>query len=54
MLRGDRVVVVDGDEEGEVEVEWEGSATEGFTFRVPEGAWDGEAFCWVLKVVYVA
>lgn len=54
LLRGDRVVVVGGDGEREVEVEWEGSVTEGFTFRVPEGAWDGEEFCWVLKVVYVA
>ncbi|GKZ24310.1 hypothetical protein AbraIFM66951_011166 [Aspergillus brasiliensis] len=53
LLKGDRVVVVGGDGE-ESEVEWEGSAAEGFTFRVPKGAWDGEEFCWVLKVVYVA
>ena len=55
LLPGDLVMVVGA--KPDVPVPWEtgigGSPAPGFTFSVPEGAWDKEEYCWVLKIVYV-
>ena len=54
LLNGDIVTVVGhrGKEES-VPVLWERGLS-GFTFYVPEQAWEGEQYCWVLKIAYMA
>ncbi|PYH79031.1 alpha-L-fucosidase [Aspergillus uvarum CBS 121591] len=54
LLVGDRVVVLRGnDTAGVWEIEWE-KVEGGFRFDVPEEAWEGEKYCWVLKIEYRA
>ncbi|PWY77331.1 alpha-L-fucosidase [Aspergillus sclerotioniger CBS 115572] len=52
LLPGDRVTVFGN--EAETEVNWTGTPSQGFTFHIPDGAWEGEEFTWVLKIEYLA
>lgn len=52
LLPGDRVIVFGN--EVETDVQWTGTPNQGFTFRIPDGAWKGEEFTWVLKIEYLA
>lgn len=50
LMAGDEVTVMGGIPSP---VEWEKSASSsGFTFFVPESYWEGEKYCWVLKISY--
>ncbi|RAK78900.1 alpha-L-fucosidase [Aspergillus fijiensis CBS 313.89] len=54
LLGGDRVVALTGDDTaGDWEVQWE-KVEGGFRFDVPLEAWEGEHYCWVLKIEYRA
>jgi alpha-L-fucosidase len=53
LLRGDVVTVVADENNPPSFVSWESSES-GFTFHVPETAWENETYCWVLKIAYKA
>ncbi|RAL08282.1 alpha-L-fucosidase [Aspergillus homomorphus CBS 101889] len=54
LLQGDRVTVLRG-EGNDQEVRWEKlDMHRGFVFHVPGEAWQGERYCWVLKIEYRA
>ncbi|PYH97256.1 alpha-L-fucosidase [Aspergillus ellipticus CBS 707.79] len=51
VVEGDEVVVLGG--ESEVPVSWKkASDGQAVVFDVPEGAWEGKEYCWVLKIQY--
>ncbi|OKL56297.1 hypothetical protein UA08_08549 [Talaromyces atroroseus] len=51
LLRGDVVTVVADENQPPSFISWE-SSDSGFTFHVPESAWENETYCWVLKIAY--
>lgn len=64
LLKGDIISVVGGNSSHSHHITWEEGVRKnqtdesfsgsGFTFHIPESAWAGEKYCWVLKISYNA